>query len=248
MSDSRLEHDEYVAAIRADGSALATAAARAGIDAPVPSCPEWTVADLLGHIGRIHRWIASGIVDRATDRDTHWSQAEPPPADERVEWFAAGVPLLADALAEAGPDVELWSWTPDKTTWVLGPAPGARDRHAPRRRPAGRRSRRARRAAARRRRHRRAVRPHSLLAVGRSRPWLGRDAAFPLHRWQTANGSRSSAPAALVVTREHAKGDVAARGTASDLLLFLYGRAAVDRLEVLGDASLLARWRELVAF
>ncbi len=28
----------------------------------------------------------------------------------------------------------------------------------------------------------------------------------------------------VVVTREHAKGDVAARGTASDLLLFLWGR------------------------
>ena len=111
-----MNHAEYVDAIRADGGALATAAANAGVDASVPSCPLWTVADLLGHLGRIHRWVASGIVDRATDRDTHWSQAEPPPANERVEWFAAGVPILADALADAGPDVELWSWTPDTTS------------------------------------------------------------------------------------------------------------------------------------
>jgi predicted lipid carrier protein YhbT len=55
-------------------------------------------------------------------------------------------------------------------------------------------------------------------------------------------------PDAFVVTREHAKGDVAARGTASNLLLFLYGRAPVDQLEVFGDASLLARWRELVTW
>jgi predicted lipid carrier protein YhbT len=52
----------------------------------------------------------------------------------------------------------------------------------------------------------------------------------------------------LVVTREHAKGDVAARGTASDLLLFLYGRIDADGLDVFGDAALLARWRELVAW
>src|SRR6266849_3867178 len=111
-----MNHREYVDAIRADGAALATAARGAGVDATVPSCPLWTVADLLGHIGRIHRWVASGIVDRATNRDTHWSQAEPPPPSERIDWFAGGVPMLADALAEAGPAVELWSWTPDKTS------------------------------------------------------------------------------------------------------------------------------------
>ncbi len=54
--------------------------------------------------------------------------------------------------------------------------------------------------------------------------------------------------APVAVTREHAKADVAARGTASDLLLFLYGRAGADALQVFGDASLLARWRELVTW
>ncbi len=48
------------------------------------------------------------------------------------------------------------------------------------------------------------------------------------------------------VTREHAKGDVAVRGAASDLLLFLWGRLPGERLEVLGDASLLGRLFELV--
>ena len=48
------------------------------------------------------------------------------------------------------------------------------------------------------------------------------------------------------VRREHAKGDVAARASASDLLLFLWGRIPPDRLEVFGDASLLDRWRDRV--
>ncbi len=89
-----LEHDVYVDAIRTNGAALAAAAAKAGVDAPVPSCPEWTVADLLGHIGRLHRWVAAIVADRVTERGAHWSEAEPPPDAERVEWFAAGVPLL----------------------------------------------------------------------------------------------------------------------------------------------------------
>jgi hypothetical protein len=50
----------------------------------------------------------------------------------------------------------------------------------------------------------------------------------------------------VTVTREHAKGDVAARGTASDLLLFLWGRVPADSLEVFGDADLLARFSQAI--
>ena len=48
----------------------------------------------------------------------------------------------------------------------------------------------------------------------------------------------------VVVTREHAKGDVAARGTASDLLLFLWGRVPASALEVFGDAGVLDGFRQ----
>jgi predicted lipid carrier protein YhbT len=45
------------------------------------------------------------------------------------------------------------------------------------------------------------------------------------------------------VERVHAKGDVAARGTASDLDLFLWGRIGGDALEVFGDRELLDRFQ-----
>ena len=51
-------------------------------------------------------------------------------------------------------------------------------------------------------------------------------------------------PDGVTVVNEHAKGDVAARGGASDLLLMMWGRVPVDRLEVFGDASLLVRWSD----
>ena len=47
----------------------------------------------------------------------------------------------------------------------------------------------------------------------------------------------------IEVSREHAKGDVAAHGTASDLFLFLVGRVSPTALEVFGDAALLDRWQ-----
>ena len=50
----------------------------------------------------------------------------------------------------------------------------------------------------------------------------------------------------VLVTREHAKGDVALRAPASDLVLFLYGRFDAANAEVFGDASLLERWQQLV--
>jgi len=48
-----------------------------------------------------------------------------------------------------------------------------------------------------------------------------------------------------VVTREHAKGDVAYRGPAESLLLFLWGRDGGD-VDVVGDPAVADRWRELV--
>jgi len=242
-----VNHDEYVAAIRRDGAVLADAARRAGTDARVPSCPLWSVSDLLGHIGRLHRWVAQITVDRATERGAHWSETEPPPDDERIDWFAAGVPLLADALANAGPDLSLWSWTSDETSGFW-----------------------ARRQANETAMHR----FDAQLAAGETTPIErvlavdGINELFDLIPfWPLADRVRGAGERlhfhctdgdgewlarlsgdGLVVTREHAKGDVAARGTASDLLLFLYGRAEADSLDIFGDAPLLARWRELVTW
>src|SRR5439155_3667823 len=53
-------------------------------------------------------------------------------------------------------------------------------------------------------------------------------------------------PDGVTVTKEHAKGDVAVRGPAQDLLLLLWNRRGPDGLEVFGDQSLLDAWRDRV--
>jgi uncharacterized protein (TIGR03083 family) len=47
---------------------------------------------------------------------------------------------------------------------------------------------------------------------------------------------------AFRLVREHAKGDCALRGTASDLLLVLWRRLPVERIDVVGDAEVAARF------
>ena len=242
-----MEHGEYAGAIRREGHALADAATRAGIDASVPSCPAWTVNDLLGHVGRIHRWVTNVITSGPDAPSAHWSANDPPGTAEVLAWFGAGVDPLADALNAAGPRATVWSWTPDHTTAFW-----------------------ARRMANETAVHR----YDAQLAAGTTAPIEaplavdGIDEFFELLPfWRGAENVRGDGetlhfhctdgdgewlarldPEGFSVTREHAKGDVAARGTASDLVLFLYGRVRADDLEVFGDASLLARWRELVTW
>ena len=49
---------------------------------------------------------------------------------------------------------------------------------------------------------------------------------------------------AVTIRREHAKADVAVRGPASDLELFLYNRRDSDGLEIFGDPAAVAAWSE----
>jgi uncharacterized protein (TIGR03083 family) len=49
----------------------------------------------------------------------------------------------------------------------------------------------------------------------------------------------------LTITRAHEKADVALRGPASDLLLWMWGRKPLEDLEVFGDPDLASRFRGL---
>src|SRR6185369_5490868 len=99
-----MEYREYCDALRREGDALGTAARAAGIETIVPSCPEWQVADLLGYVGRLHRWLTAIVTAEGGDPTDHWSDAEPPPPDARLEWFDAGVDLVTDALLAVDPE------------------------------------------------------------------------------------------------------------------------------------------------
>ena len=240
-----MEYSDYCAAIDREGHALGAAARRAGVDRALPSCPDWQVADLLGHVGRLHRWVASIVDSAGAAPPDHWSNAEPPPVDERLDWFEAGVVVVVDALRRADPTHPAWSWTDDHTAGFW----------------------------ARRQANETAVhRWDAQLAGGAAEP-IDHDLAVDgideffglIPFWRHESRVRGTGESihlhctdgegewlvrlgadAVLITREHAKGDVALRAPASDLLLFLWGRAGHSGPEVFGDASLLDRWQQLV--
>jgi uncharacterized protein (TIGR03083 family) len=237
---------DYLGAVRDDGTALA-AAARRGLDPEVPACPGWTVADLVLHIGMVHRHKLEIVRGRLAEPPGPW----PPPAPEPAEllgWYEQGLEELLTVLEAADPETRVWTFhRPDQTVAFW-------------------RRRMAHETAV----HRvdaesahgepRPV-PAALAADGvgellevffaprlEGEPVGGRGQAVHLHATD-AEGEWlvRLLPAGVEVERGHAKGDAAARGSASDLLLFLWGRAPADRLERFGDPALLARVRELAA-
>jgi uncharacterized protein (TIGR03083 family) len=102
----------YLTALRRYGKRMA-AAAEDALDQTVPSCPGWTVADLICHLGKVHaiwRQIATGVIPGPE------AYAEPKrPADsELVDWFRAGVDETAAILTALDPATPAWSWAPQK--------------------------------------------------------------------------------------------------------------------------------------
>lgn len=125
---------QYLPHFRREVTAFATAARRVvGEAAPlVPSCPGWSVSDLVAHLGRVHRMLAPVVRDRLTEPPTAaapvpasapaepgWPGADPPtvapvPAS-LVEWFADGAEILGSLFGQRLPDKPAWSWSREHT-------------------------------------------------------------------------------------------------------------------------------------
>lgn len=101
---------DYTAHLRSDGDRMARAVAR-DLDAHVPTCPAWNVAELTVHTGRHHRWVADAVRKGGAEPD------EPPKpgllGDSLVEWFREGWRDLAELLDSVGDDDRAWSWSGD---------------------------------------------------------------------------------------------------------------------------------------
>ncbi len=91
------------------GRALADVAERAGLDAPVPTCPDWSVDDLLGHVGTVHRWAIAHL--RAGD-PTGGGQPEfeHAPPGQVLDWFRHGHAELVATLRTTPADAPAWAF------------------------------------------------------------------------------------------------------------------------------------------
>jgi len=110
-----LEIDEHIAHLEDDGKRLARAAAAAGLDAAVPTCPGWDVRALVAHIGGVHRWACSYLTTGRTrvtsaEEDAAYFEAVADP--ELVPWFRTGHAALVAAFRRASPELDCWTFLP----------------------------------------------------------------------------------------------------------------------------------------
>jgi len=257
-----LDYARYGAEIVAQTELLGAVLAGRDMNTAVPSCPGWSVGQLVRHLGHGHRWATEAVrtgVDAppgdAAMRDLS-SYVDEDPA-ELVPWLLTGASELDAALREAGPDKVVWT-----------PIPGGRKTPE---------------FYARRFTHETVVhRADAMLALGETFDLAHDVAADAVDEWfdlavvtwplqhveqhRALHGPRSTlhfhatdSHAEWVVDltgddfvwrKAHEKRAVAVRGPLPELLLVLYRRRTVDAadVEVFGDAALLASWLEVVGF
>jgi uncharacterized protein (TIGR03083 family) len=226
----------------------AALAAAPSLDTPVPTCPEWTLFDLAQHLGEGRRSWAATITAGPSAAGKSTSDAGPAAPRERealLAWSAASTRQLLDALREAGPDRGCWTW------WGGSQSPqtcGAVARHQLQEIAVHTYDAQLTSGA-----------PQPLpddvaldgvdefLSTCCAGPyaWPHEPAAVDYHAtegrswrlWLSADGVRAArlrVPGAIPATGAGA----ALRGTASELVLALYGRIPVDSLKLDGDRRL----------
>ncbi len=239
MSPTPLSLDRQLDAIRTEGTRFWDAVASAGdLQTHVPSCPDWTLEALAQHLTAVQ---------------TGWAEIVEHPADDPTEAFTAGAATrdqagtteqlvalgrekmdrMLDVFASADPQQRTWTWSTQQDVafvtrhqvqeaaihrWDAQTAIGASvDPIAP------------------------DVAADSIdefLALSRPAATQGAaDLPGTVHLHCTdVEGEWFVHPDGRVEPI-HAKGDVALRGPACDLLLALYSRIPVDALDIIGDRA-----------
>ena len=246
-----MDHDAAVAAVERELTRFTTALAAGTPEASVPTCPEFSLDDLAVHVGDLAAFWAHVLADGAGRAKAEIAPGSAVDPADRVAWLQQGAEMLVTELRATPSDTEVWTWFPDDQTA---------------------------RFVARRCAHEFAVhRVDAELASGGAGP-IEPDVAADgieeallfasarvdqdptllpeepgtIHLHGTDHGEAewllSLSPDGLTVRREHAKGDLALRGTVGDLELLLYQRPPSGTVERFGDEDLLGAFHRVFTF
>lgn len=237
-----MEHADFIDAAERELVTAARALAAGPMDADVPTCKEWDVTGLATHVGQVCAfWTKLLCEGSGRPRDP---MPAPPEPQGLVEWVEGLGEILITELRATHPETEVWTWyEPDQSAGFV-----------------------ARRMAHEMAIHRydaqsargtcQPIEPHLAadgidevmgpLMVG----WKKTGAAHgqTIHLHGTDEGVDAEwllvlQPEGVHATHEHAKGDLALRGSVSDLELLLYQRPPLGPIERHGDESVLDVWR-----
>jgi uncharacterized protein (TIGR03083 family) len=232
---------DHLEPLRTECDRFAAAIADADPVARVPSCPDWDVRELVAHLGRVQRFWASTI-RLGEDVEPERPDESARPGDDLVRWFREGAGELLAAVEEAPADGSAWTW------WQSPRTAGAIARHQ------------VQEAAV----HRWDAEVASGQQGGPLDPGAAADGLDEFvhitvvehHRWTPWTGATgvielgptdveatrwvTLGPDGPVPTQEAPAAPAGATlsGSASDLLLLLYRRIALDGVAVTGDATL----------
>lgn len=238
-----IDAQTYVEHVQIAGDRVAQAA-EGKLSTEVPSCPGFTLERLIAHTGEFARWVAVMV-----ETGQPAPPSEPKVEGDVLETHRTEIAHLVEALRAKDPDAQTWTWSTgaDRARFWF------------------------RRAAQELTMHRWDVEN----AVGDPLPIDPTLAADGVDEMLTVFGAPNvvgfdtiakvfdaHAPVGLEATDTGdiwtfiRDGDVfdfsasdpavTAKGTASDLLLFIWGRKGTDVLDVSGDDTLLTRWQERV--
>lgn len=95
---------------------LAESAAEAGPDAAVPTTPEWTVTELVEHVGQTQHWTAEIIERRITDPTQLPTELAVLPTDPRewLAWLSESAQRVASAFSDDALDATVFNAAGDE--------------------------------------------------------------------------------------------------------------------------------------
>jgi uncharacterized protein (TIGR03083 family) len=254
---------DYASAFLEENRAFSELVRDADESTPVPTCPGWTLKQLLRHVGRGDRWAAQIVRDRLDESlDPRSVEGGKPPPDPAaaISWLHGGAQRLVDAVELLGVETPVWTFLgPRPANWWI-----------------------------RRRLHEASVhRADAAIAVGSEytlepglaadgiTEWLervaiqagGEGAPLPLddgsslHLHATDPGlgeagewtisvTGSGSEAGITWSHDHGKGSVALRGGATELLLAVTRRVSVadTGIEMFGDDAVWQNWLDRTPF
>ena len=231
---------EYLAILRREGDAFADSVAQA-MNAPVASCEPWVGVDLLWHMIEVH-YSWKFIVETHLMNPADYVPRSKPADDVLLSEYRTGLNDLIDVLSSLDPARSCWTWAGvQDIAWVI-----------------------------RRMAHETAVHAWDARVSAGIRSEIEAELASDgidefVHVMVKSNVREGEGPlrgsvhihctdvdgewliiptetSDVVVTREHAKGDCAIRGSASQLLLGLWRRIPMSSLEVIGSSDVAAQF------
>ena len=102
--------------IETESAAAAATISPASLDARVPSCPDWSLTELIWHLGRVQRFWATTVHAGELDPEFPAEETGPSDAKELDAWFRTSTRELLDALHAVPWDTPAWTWWKEDRT------------------------------------------------------------------------------------------------------------------------------------